>query len=107
MRIRDDRGSVAAEFAVTVPAVIAVVVLVIGAFSVVGQKIQLEQTAAAAARVVAREGGDPGALARRVGAQAAVANADDLVCVTLTASPFGDLPLPPISARSCALSDGR
>ena len=41
--IRDARGSVSAEFAVTVPAVVVVIVLAVSALGVGGRQVRLEQ----------------------------------------------------------------
>lgn len=106
----DDRGSVTAEFAVVVPAVLAVVALTVGALSAAGRQVRLEQGAAQAARLIARgeseqraraAAGDAGAITVHVEADA------DTVCVQVGAPSVAALPLPPLQARSCALSGGR
>lgn len=108
---RGDRGSVTAEFAVVVPAVVLVVALTAGTLSAAGHRVRLEQAAAQAARLVARGEGDDraaavvAAIAGR--AEASVRRDGDLVCVEVTAAPSLPLPLPPLRAQSCALSDGR
>lgn len=50
----DDRGSVTAEFAIVLPAVISVVLMMLAAFSIQVQKFELSQQAAIAARAFAR-----------------------------------------------------
>lgn len=106
----DDRGSVTAEFAVVVPAVVLLVALTAGSLAVVGRQIRLEHAVAQAARLAAR--GDAERAGRIVadiaGGQVVGVGPDgDLVCVAATASPGLVLPLPDLSARSCALDGGR
>lgn len=109
---RDERGSVTAEFAIVVPAVVLVLALTAGALAATGRQVRLEQSAAQAARLAAR--GESGARVAGLvatiagGAVAAVAREGDLVCVTATApARVPLLPLPALQARSCALSDAR
>lgn len=106
----DDRGSAAAEFAVVVPAVLLVVALAAGTLAAAGRQVRLEQAAAQAARLAARGEAD----ARVVdivstvagGAVDAVSAEGDLVCVSVSA-PLGlAVPLPDLTARSCALGGG-
>ena len=57
---RGEEGSVAAEFAVTLPALLLVLALGIGALAAGGQSVRLQDAAADAARLIARaddEGG--------------------------------------------------
>jgi hypothetical protein len=103
-----DRGSVTAEFAVALPAVLVVIVLGVSALSAGARQVRLQDAAADAARLIAR-GDDQGRAAQLVAG--AVGDADmgvdrpgDLVCVTATA-PAG-LPGLTLSARSCALAGG-
>jgi len=104
-----DRGSAAAEFAVAVPAVMLVLTLGIGGLAAASAQVRLQDAAADAARLASR-GEDPAralaALSSAVsGASGTIGEEGDLVCVTASAP----APLPGIrlSARSCALSDGR
>lgn len=105
---RDERGSVTAEFAVVVPAVLLVVALTAGTLSATGRQVRLEQAAAQAARLLARGDGQD----RAAGVVAAIAGSattdvsreGDLVCVAVSASVPLPLPLPPQRAESCALS---
>ncbi len=105
----DERGSVTAEFAVVLPAVVLVLVLCISALGATGRQVRLEQAAAQAARLAAR--GESDARVRAVAAGVAgpvsvTVRADgDLICVRLTADAAP--PLPALRARSCALADGR
>jgi len=101
-----ERGSVTAEFAVALPAVVLVLACCIAGVGAAGQQMRLQDAAALAARTLAR-GGDPDALAERLAPGARVSrSADgDLTCVTLTAR-AATLPLT-VTARSCALDGGR
>lgn len=105
---QDERGSVAAEFAVTVPAVVLVVVLAVSALSVGGRQVRLEHAASQAARLAARE--EPpdrvvsAARALAAGAEVRSRRDGDLVCVDLAASAGVPLPLPDLRASSCALA---
>ncbi|EZP25188.1 TadE family type IV pilus minor pilin [Microbacterium oleivorans] len=105
---RDERGSVAAEFAVTVPAVVLVIVMAVSALSVGGRQGRLEHAAAQAARLAARE--EPAdrvraaATALASGASVTTRRDGDLVCVDLTAAAGVPLPLPKLRASSCALA---
>ncbi|MEN2740370.1 TadE family type IV pilus minor pilin [Microbacterium sp. X-17] len=114
MRLRgDDRGSVTAEFAVVLPAVLVVLLIGVGALSAAGRAVQLQDAAADAARLAGRGEADAAAatVARAVpGARAAVEMRGDLVCVTATvAAPVLPLlsVLPPLAASACALAGGR
>lgn len=109
----DDRGAVAAEFAVTLPAALLLIALGIGALAAGAQTVRLQGAAADMARLVAR--GEPqsaDALAFRLARNAAVRidETDRLVCVTLTA-PISVIGLATTgltsSARACAAAGGR
>lgn len=105
---RDERGSVAAEFAVTVPAVVLVIVLAVSALSVGARQVRLEHAAAQAARYAARE--EPAERVRAAasalaeGAAVTTRREGDLVCADLSAAPGVPLPLPDLRASSCALA---
>ena len=99
----NDRGSVAAEFAVA---------LGIGALAAGGQAVRLQDAAADAARLIARADDESRARAVATAAGASsfgVSTQGDLVCVDV-ASPvrLGIIPAGEfeISARSCALDGG-
>ena len=104
-RPRCERGSVTAEFAAVLPAVLLCLALCVGAIQAAAQQARLLDHAAAAARLLGR--GDaaprpPEGAARRVG------SVDGLLCVTVTAPSaaggLGALGLT-VSARSCVLDD--
>ncbi|MFT4050928.1 MAG: TadE family type IV pilus minor pilin [Microbacterium sp.] len=110
--MRGDRGSATAEFAVVAPAVVLVIALAAGALAASGRQVRLEQGAAQAARLAARGESDArvdGIVAAVAdGVVSAVSTEGDLVCVTASApASVPLLPLPDLTARSCALSGGR
>lgn len=103
---------VVAEFAVTLPAVVVLLAIVLGSAGVAGQHVQAQDAAADAARLLGR-GEAPGtalALAQRLvaGATLDIARADALVCVTLRAPArvILSLPIIEVRGRACALDDG-
>jgi len=106
----DDRGSVAAEFAIVLPAVVVVIAIAAMTLGACARQVRLQDAAADAARLVAR--GEPAARAQGVvasvapGAAASISYRDDLVCVVVSAPTGLPLPLPPMSAGSCALAGG-
>ena len=105
--MRDDRGSVTAEFAVALPAVLACLALCIGALHGAVQYGSLAAGAAAAARLEGR-GDDPGG-SIPAGAVAVVEREGRTVCVRLTAA--GDTVLSRLgillSARACVLDEAK
>ena len=108
---RDERGSATAEFAIVVPAVLLVLALTAGCLAASGRQVRLEHAAAQAARLAAR-GESASAVAGIVaaiggGGVESVAEHGELVCVTASAPLHLPLPMPPLRARSCALSGGR
>jgi hypothetical protein len=108
-----DAGSVTAEFAVVLPAVLLVLAGCLGAVQVAGQQVRLTDVAADAARALARgEGADrAAALVRRAvgGASLGSERRGEFVCARLSApsafGPFAAVGLT-VSARSCALAGG-
>jgi len=107
-RARSDRGSVTAEFAAVVPAVILLLACCLAALQIAGQQLRLQDAAADVSRSIARGGG--GSEAARVGAAVSVTQNGDLVCARLSArsrSPAGVLLGLTLSASSCALGDGK
>ncbi|CAN5553461.1 hypothetical protein BH10ACT7_BH10ACT7_06450 [soil metagenome] len=104
----DDRGSVTAEFAVALPAVVLVLAACVGGLQVAGHQVRLQDAAAVAARSIARGGGVGVAQARAsrmVPGVSVTHRADgDLVCASLS------LAVPPgltLRASSCALGGGQ
>jgi len=107
-QLGDDCGSVVAEFAVALPAVVLVLALAAGALGSGIRQIRLQDAAADAARLVARgetSGRAQGMLADAVsGADAEISARGDLVCVDASA-PAG-LGILTVHAVSCALAGG-
>lgn len=112
-RAGDDAGSVTAEFAVALPAVILVLAGCLGAVQVASQQVRLADAAADAARTLARGDSAEVASARvsRVAGTAAMttSTSGDFVCVELSA-PAGVGPAVlagiRIRASGCALAGG-
>lgn len=102
-----ERGSVTAEFAVVVPAIVLLIVIGVGALATSGRQVRLEHGVAQAARIAARGEADGDALAalRRAEptASGSVRQEGDLICVDATSPTTLPLPLPALSATSCAL----
>ncbi|TFC86800.1 hypothetical protein E3T24_06170 [Cryobacterium sp. TmT2-59] len=108
-----ERGSVTAEFATVVPAVLLVLACCLGAVQVVGQQVRLTDAAAGAARSLAR--GDStdraaGLVDRAVpGTSLTSERRGEFVCVRLSVpsafSPFAAFGLT-LTAGSCALAGG-
>ena len=107
---RADRGSVVAEFAVALPAVLLVFLALMSGIQFGALAVRLNDAAADAARGLAR--GDATASARlatQVPGASLQRRADgDLVCAELALTPGGASGLLGISleARSCALAGG-
>ncbi|WP_256999500.1 TadE family type IV pilus minor pilin [Microbacterium sp. SZ1] len=105
-----DRGSVAAELALALPAVLLVLLLGAGALGAASRQVALQDAAADAARLLGR-GEDAGraaaAVARAVpGAGMASRTAADLVCVTAHSEVAIAAVRLPLRASSCALAGG-
>jgi hypothetical protein len=106
-----DRGSVAAELALALPAVVLTLLLGAGALGAASRQVSLQDAAADAARLLGRgEGADAaaGVVAAAVpGAGLASRGEGDLVCVTASIDvAIGGLLTVPMRASSCALSGG-
>jgi Flp pilus assembly protein TadG len=100
-----EAGTVAAEFAVAVPAVMLVLACCLGSVQLASQQVRLQDAAAVAARATAR--GDPVDVGRLVpGASAAIESGGELVCVTATVHGPGLFGALTLTARSCALAGG-
>ena len=110
-RFRDSAGSVTAEFAIALPAVVLVLACCLSGLQVVGEQLRLQDAAAAAARSIAR--GDSGqAVAERLvpGATLQQSVDGDLVCATISTTSralVGAIAGIALSATSCALGGGR
>jgi hypothetical protein len=105
-----ERGSVTAEFAAALPAVVLLLALALGALSVGSQSVRVQDAAGLAARALAR-GESLAAAAGLAGSlvpSAAIAQADrgGLVCAIVTARAPGLLAALELRAESCALAEG-
>jgi len=108
----DERGTVTAEFAVALPAVLTVLALCVGAVNVVAQQVQLSSLASSGARMLAR-GDDSATMRALIGAAApgtAVNESADgaFTCVRLEReASFGPVALGALvlNARGCALGE--
>ncbi|POH58753.1 hypothetical protein C3B59_18480 [Cryobacterium zongtaii] len=106
-----DRGSVTAEFAAVLPAVLVVLACCLGAVQVVGQQVRMTDAAADVARLLARgDGAGPasGLLAAVApGTALAEERQGEFICARLSApsafAPFAVAGLT-LAARSCALA---
>lgn len=107
-----ERGSVAAELALALPAVVLVLVLGVGALGAAAHQVALQDAAADAARLLGR-GEDEGAAVRVVaaavpGAAMSTTASGDLVCVTTRIEVgIGGFLRWGLRAHSCALGGGR
>lgn len=103
-----ERGSVVAEFAIALPAVVLVLLFGAAALNASATAVRLEDAAADAARIVAR--GESDARAGQImhsavaGSAIGVSRAGDVVCVT--ASVVAPVIALTLSARACALAGG-
>lgn len=103
-----DRGAVAAEFAVALPALVLVIAVGVAALGAGTRQVRLQDAVSDAARLVAREE-DParaiGAVITAVpGATVEIVPRGDLLCVSAAATAA---PLPfTLRAEGCALAGG-
>ncbi|WP_309103554.1 TadE family type IV pilus minor pilin [Microbacterium sp.] len=111
-RIRgDDRGSVAAELALALPAVALTLLLGAGALGAASRQVALQDAVADAARLLGRgeslAAADAAVAASVGGARMSSGHRGDLVCVTaqLDVAVGGFIRLP-LQASSCALDGG-
>ncbi|WP_141651216.1 TadE family type IV pilus minor pilin [Microbacterium sp. 3J1] len=106
-----DRGSVAAELALALPAVVLTLLLGAAALGAAAQQVALQDAAADAARLLGRgqsEGDARHVVATAVpGARLSSGGSGDLVCVTARAEvAVGAIIRVPLHASSCALGGG-
>ncbi|WP_226531511.1 TadE family type IV pilus minor pilin [Microbacterium paraoxydans] len=106
-----ERGSVAAELALAVPAVVLALLLGAGALGAASRQVALQDASADAARLLGRgEGADAAEAVVRVavpGAGASASRRGELVCVTASAeASLGAVVRVPLRASSCALDGG-
>ncbi|UYO97883.1 pilus assembly protein [Microbacterium sp. M28] len=106
-----DEGSVAAELAVALPAVLVVLLLGVSALGAAARQVTLQDAAADAARLLGR--GESAAAASAVvaravdGASVSTGMQADLACVTVHSDVrVGRIISIPVQASSCALAGG-
>lgn len=110
-RRTDERGSVSAELALALPAVVLTLLLGVGALGAASRQVALQDASADAARLLGR-GEGLGAAERVVrtavaGARMSSSPSGDLVCVTTSLEvSVGSLIRLPLRASSCALDGG-
>jgi len=105
---RDDRGTVTAEFAVVMPAVLLVLAFGLGVVRLGVEQLRLQGAAFDAARLVGRGGPGASQVITQVHPDAdfAIHRADGLVCVTASApGRLGVLTALRLEASSCVLDD--
>lgn len=107
----DEDGSVTAEFAIIVPAVLLVLALCVGALQTASLQIRVTDAAADAARTLAR--GDSSSTAQSrvaslvAGASLTSAHSGEFVCATVSVrGSFGPLAAVTVTGRSCAMDGG-
>ncbi|MGV8884515.1 MAG: TadE family type IV pilus minor pilin [Microbacteriaceae bacterium] len=109
----NERGSVTAEFAAAMPAVILLLASALVCVQLAGHQVLLQDAAADAARSLGR--GDSrqvvaSSAARALpGARVTAVTTGDLVCATVSATPRGSIATllgASLRARSCALAGG-
>lgn len=107
-----EHGTITAEFAVVVPAVVLVLAMGLSALQVGVLQLRAADAAADGARSLGR-GDDAGTAAARVarvlpGASLSSSSDGDLVCVQVDAAAgSGIAALVPVSASACAMDGGR
>jgi Flp pilus assembly protein TadG len=106
--LRRQRGSITAEFAAVVPAVMLVLALCLGGLQLSSRQLQVQDAAALAARSAAR-GASFDAAVILPGATTRIERRSNLVCavVTMPGRPLaGILGAVEVSASSCSLRGG-
>lgn len=98
---RGELGSVTAEFATAIPAVLLVLACCLAGLQLGAQQVRLQDAASATARSLAR-----GEAAPATGARVTTRTEGALLCARLEAAAGGVLPLM-LSAEGCALAGGR
>jgi len=99
---RADRGSVTAEFAAVIPAVLLVLACCLAGLQLAGQQLRLQDAAAVTARALARGDSAPAV----AGAAVVTRVEGQLLCVRLVAASVAPLIPLQLSAESCALRGG-
>jgi Flp pilus assembly protein TadG len=105
---RSDRGTVTAEFALLLPVLVAVLILAVGALSLVSMQIGNTVSVGEWARSLAR-GGDLSTIVQQVerskpGAQASMVTGDGVLCLKLSETvtlPLWSSLIPRLEVSSC------
>lgn len=110
-RLGEERGSVAAELALALPAVVLALLLGAGVLGAASRQVALQDAAADAARLLGRGEGTDAAYrvvsAAVPGSAVLSTRSGDLVCVTASLDvSIGALIRLPVRASSCALDGG-
>jgi hypothetical protein len=106
--MRGERGSVTAEFATVLPAVMLVLACCLACLQVAGQQLRLQDAAAGAARSLAR--GDPATSSGLAGVSIGSSHRGELVCANLSlrsTAALGTILGLTLTASSCALAGGK
>jgi hypothetical protein len=119
-RLADQTGSVTAEFAAAMPAVVLVLACCLAAIQLAGAQLRLQDAASTIVRTLARDSGNAGSgnaggsvaeLRDRLipGARLTTEDRGELICIRLSTPGIigGGLSVVTLSASSCALSAGR
>lgn len=106
-----ERGSVAAELALALPAVVLTLLLGVGALGAAAQQVSLQDAVADAARLLGRGESDVAARAAVAatadGARVSSESRGEFICVSARIdAQIGRLISIPLTASSCALSGG-
>ena len=102
MQDRGDRGSVTAEFAAVIPAVLLVLACCLAGLQLAGQQLRLQDAAAVTARALARGDSAPA----YPGATVTTRVDEQLLCARLGAASGAPLIPLQLTAESCALKGG-
>jgi Flp pilus assembly protein TadG len=105
-----DRGSITAEFAAVLPAVVLILITALGGMQLAGEQLRLQAAVTDAARMLGR--GDAGATSRVSqavpGAKLTWSGRGDLVCAEARApTALGILSSLTLRASACTLDDAR
>ena len=102
MRDETERGSVTAEFAAVIPAVLLVLACCLAGLQLAGQQLRLQDAAAASARSLARGESAPSI----VGVRVVTRVEGQLLCARVVAASMVPLFPMQLSAESCVLDGG-
>lgn len=107
LALRDDRGSVSAEFAIALPVIAAVLALCVSAVALTAQQLRLTAASADVARSEARGESLTNEILSTIGYPVVVqrSRSGKMHCVVVSAAPAaGVLSVITLSGRSCAVA---